>query len=187
MKNNVKYDNKGVIGRVIAVSSLKVDIFLENQGVGVRDLLVLTKDGENVFLEVAEINGSIASAICCGPTNGLKRGMEVSRIEGGIRAVYDEGVLGHMFNTYGQTIDDTEPEGLYTRNIYEKSLAMNEIIIDGEILWTGIKVLDFFAPMRKGFKMGLLGGAGVGKTVLIKELIHNGYQGLKSNSVFTGR
>ena len=63
---------------------------------------------------------------------------------------------------------------------------MSEIVIDGDILWTGIKVLDFFAPMRKGFKMGLLGGAGVGKTVLIKELIHNVYQGLRSNSVFVG-
>ena len=63
---------------------------------------------------------------------------------------------------------------------------MDEIEIDGDILWTGIKVLDFFAPMRKGFKMGLLGGAGVGKTVLIKELIHNVYQGLGSSSVFVG-
>lgn len=53
------------------------------------------------------------------------------------------------------------------------------------MLWTGIKALDFFAPMQKGFKMGLLGGAGVGKTVVIKELIHNVYQGLGSNSVFT--
>ena len=73
-----------------------------------------------------------------------------------------------------------------TKIIYDKSLAMSEIVIDGDILWTGIKVLDFFAPMRKGFKMGLLGGAGVGKTVLIKELIHNVYQGLNSNSVFVG-
>jgi F-type H+-transporting ATPase subunit beta len=63
---------------------------------------------------------------------------------------------------------------------------MNEIDVSGEILWTGIKVLDFFAPMQKGYKMGLLGGAGVGKTVLIKELIHNVYTSSNSNSVFVG-
>lgn len=70
---------------------------------------------------------------------------------------------GHVFNPYGDTIDGTTLEAPRTRNIYDKSLSMSEIVIDGDILWTGIKVLDFFAPMRKGFKMGLLGGAGVGK------------------------
>lgn len=63
---------------------------------------------------------------------------------------------------------------------------MEEINVNGGNLWTGIKVLDFFAPMQKGFKMGLLGGAGVGKTVLIKELINNVYKALQSNSVFVG-
>ena len=104
----------------------------------------------------------------------------------GLQIAYDDQILGHVFNPYGQTIDGTTLDHPHTRNIYDKSLSMSEIIVDGDILWTGIKVLDFFAPMRKGFKMGLLGGAGVGKTVLIKELIHNVYQGLQSNSVFVG-
>ena len=127
-----------------------------------------------------------ASAICFGMTNGLKRGMDVFRGADGIRVAYDDSILGHIFNSYGETIDGSELGDVHTRNIYDRDLAMNEIEIDGDILWTGIKVLDFFAPMRKGFKMGLLGGAGVGKTVLIKELIHNVYQGLQSNSVFVG-
>ena len=63
------------------------------------------------------------------------------------------------------------------RNIYDRELSFGEIDTQGEMLWTGIKVLDFFAPMQKGYKMGLLGGAGVGKTVLIKELINNVYKG----------
>lgn len=175
-----------IVGRVIAVSSLKIDVFLEHSSICIRDLLYVDLPERRVTMEVAEINGSVASAICCGPTNGLKRGLEVHLMPHGIQAPFDEQVLGHLFNSYGETIDGTEVRQLQTRNIYDKSLAMNEIIIDGEILWTGIKVLDFFAPMRKGFKMGLLGGAGVGKTVLIKELIHNVYQGLQSNSVFTG-
>lgn len=175
-----------IVGRVIAVSSLRIDVFLERSNIGIRDFLYIDLPGRRVTMEVAEINGSVASAICCGPTNGLKRGLEVCLLPHGIQVPYDEQVLGHVFDSYGKTIDGTELTDIRTRNIYDKSLAMNEIIIDGEILWTGIKVLDFFAPMRKGFKMGLLGGAGVGKTVLIKELIHNVYQGLQSNSVFTG-
>lgn len=184
--NGVNSENGKYIGRIISVSSLKVEVFLEEACVGIRDLLYTEVNGNRIYMEIAEINGSIAAAICCGSTNGLKRGLQVGVIKGGIQVAYDERILGHVFNPYGQPIDNTDVSDLHTRNIYDRSLKMNEIIIDGDILWTGIKVLDFFAPMRKGFKMGLLGGAGVGKTVLIKELIHNVYQGLKSNSVFTG-
>ena len=70
--------------------------------------------------------------------------------------------------------------------MYREPLRLSDVEINGDILWTGIKVLDFFAPMQKGFKMGLLGGAGVGKTVVIKELINNVYKGFGSNSVFIG-
>ena len=185
MEMNVK-SNYRKIGRVISVTSLKVEVFLEDPGIGIRDLLCIYKDDEPVFLEVFEIDGSVAAAISCGPTNGLKRGMEVYLIEGGIQVPYNEEILGNIYSSFGKALTSDAHQTGATRNIYDKSLAMNEIIIDGEILWTGIKVLDFFAPMRKGFKMGLLGGAGVGKTVLIKELIHNVYHGLKSNSVFTG-
>ncbi len=173
-------------GRIISVSNLKVEIFLRNTDVGIRDLLYAEKDNARYMFEVQEVNGQIAAAICCGATRGLKRGMEVYVKEGGLRIAYDDQILGHVFNPYGDTIDETELGDVNTRNIYDKSLSMSQIVIDGDILWTGIKVLDFFAPMRKGFKMGLLGGAGVGKTVLIKELIHNVYQGLESNSVFVG-
>ena len=179
-------DGTGGIGRIISISSLRVDIFLRNTSVSRRDLVYTEKDGRRYLFEIAEINGSVASAICCGQTRGLKRGLEVFVQEDGLQVAYDDQILGHIFNSYGQTIDGTELDRPHTRNIYDKSLAMREIVIDGDILWTGIKVLDFFAPMRKGFKMGLLGGAGVGKTVLIKELIHNVYQGLQSNSVFVG-
>lgn len=188
MDGKAEKDGGGRLGKIISVSSLKVEIFMERCEVGIRDLVYAkSADGEPIWFEVAEINGSVASAICFGMANGLRRGMDVYRAENGIQVAYDDAILGHVFNSYGQTIDGTElPPKVSTRNIYERSLAMDEIVIDGDILWTGIKVLDFFAPIRKGFKMGLLGGAGVGKTVLIKELIHNVYQGLQSNSVFVG-
>ena len=184
--NSEEDNRRNIAGRIISVSSLKVEIFLKRTDVGIRDLLYAEKDGVCYMFEVQEISGHVAAAICCGQTRGLKRGMEVYLKEGGLQIAYDDQILGHVFNSYGDAIDGRALNKPHTRNIYDKSLSMSEIIIDGDILWTGIKVLDFFAPMRKGFKMGLLGGAGVGKTVLIKELIHNVYQGLKSNSVFVG-
>ena len=179
-------DTQKRLGKLIAISSLKVDIFLEDTNVGIRDLVYTVCNGKSYMFEIAEINGSVASAICFGMTNGLKKGLDVFLKEGGIQVAYDDQILGHVFNSYGELIDGTTLDQVPKRNIYDRNLGMEEIEIDGDILWTGIKVLDFFAPMRKGFKMGLLGGAGVGKTVLIKELIHNVYQGLKSNSVFVG-
>ena len=173
-------------GRIISVSSLKVEIFLQRSDVGIRDLLYTEKDGVRYMFEVQEINGSVAAAICCGQTHGLKRGLEVYLQKNGLQIAYDDQILGHVFNPYGQTIDGTTLKDPRTRNIYDKSLSMKEIIVDGDILWTGIKVLDFFAPMRKGFKMGLLGGAGVGKTVLIQELIYNIATAHNGYSVFTG-
>ena len=180
------------IGKIINVSSLKVSVFLKNPNVKIRDRLFVVSDSQyaqeegKTYFEVEEISGSVASAICFGMTNGLKRGMDVYASANGIEAPYDDRILGHMFSSYGIPIDNTDPGELTKRNIYEKRLDLSEIDINGDILWTGIKVLDFFAPMRKGFKMGLLGGAGVGKTVLIKELIHNVYAGLGSNSIFVG-
>lgn len=179
-------ENNDMVGRIVSVSSLKVEVFLKRTDICIRDLLYTEAGGVRYMFEVQEINGSVAAAICCGQTRGLQRGMPVYLQAGGLQIAYDDQALGHVFSSYGDTLDGTTLNAPHTRNIYDKSLAMSEIVIDGDILWTGIKVLDFFAPMRKGFKMGLLGGAGVGKTVLIKELIHNVYQGLNSNSVFVG-
>lgn len=175
----------GAVGRVVSVSSLKVEVFMEDASAGIRDCLYAEVNGKKYWFEVEEIDGSVAAAICFGSTKGLVRGLPVYRTAG-ISAPYDKRILGHIYNSYGQPIDDSDASELNRRNIYDKSLSMSQIEIDGDVLWTGIKVLDFFAPIRKGFKMGLLGGAGVGKTVFIKELIHNVYTGLQSNSVFVG-
>ncbi len=174
------------IGSLISVSNLKVDIYLDDNDLFIRDLVYVLLGDKKVYFEIAEIDGFLASAICFGLTNRLKRGMDVYLKQGGVQVAYNENILGHIFNSYGELIDNSQiPEGV-TRNIYDKSLSMTEIEIDGDILKTGIKALDFFAPIRKGFKMGFFGGAGVGKTVLIKELINNVYKALRSNSVFVG-
>lgn len=100
--------------------------------------------------------------------------------------MYSDQILGRVFDSFGRLIDGTVIENPQEKSVYRERLRMDEIEEEGDILWTGIKVLDFLAPMRKGYKMGLLGGAGVGKTVIIKELINNVYKGLGSNSVFVG-
>ena len=182
---NMQIDEK-VVGKIIGVSSIKVEILLASNDISVHDVVCTNVNGRLIQFEIAEIKGSTATAICFGMTKGLKRGLDLYKVPGGIKAPYDETILGHMFSSFGQSIDNTGIDVIRKQNIYDSNIKLNEVTINGDILWTGIKVLDFFAPMRKGFKMGLLGGAGVGKTVLIKELIHNVYTGLKSNSVFIG-
>lgn len=172
------------IGKIIAVSNLKVEILLESNDIRIKDI-VKEVDGNRRF-EIAELMGGKAFAIPFDHVKGIKRGTDVKLVEGGLQMQYSDEILGKVFNSYGKTIDGTTIDNVVTRNVYDRNLSIADIEVDGNILWTGIKVLDFFAPMRKGFKMGLLGGAGVGKTVIIKELINNVYKGLQSNSVFIG-
>ena len=174
------------VGKIIGIYGIKVSILLKDNTLSVGDTVYCELNDEKVFFEIQEIAGTTAESICFGMANGLKRGMNLYKEPGGIKAPYDDVILGHMFSPFGETIDNTTIDNYTQRNIYDRNLNMSEITINGDILWTGIKVLDFIAPMRKGFKMGLLGGAGVGKTVLIKELINNVYKGLNSNSVFIG-
>ena len=107
-------------------------------------------------------------------------------MSGGLSIEYSDKILGKVYNAYGDYLDGNKPKKENKKNVYEKKLSMKEINIDSGPLWTGIKIIDFYAPILKGYKMGLLGGAGVGKTVLIKELINNVYKKLQSNSVFVG-
>ena len=175
------------VGRVVAVSNLRVDVLLFDQAITCKDILVC-KNGDKEFkFEVAKVDGSYAIAIPFGDVKGLRRGVAVKRGEAdGLSVPYNEEIIGKIFSSYGEPIDGSVVTNPALRNVYDRNMSLQEIEIEGGIMWTGIKVLDFLAPMRKGFKMGLLGGAGVGKTVLIKELIHNVYTNLKSNSVFVG-
>jgi F-type H+-transporting ATPase subunit beta len=174
------------IGKIISVSNLRVDILLDSKGIDIKDIVWSEQDGRRDRYEVARIDGSLALAIPFGSVNGLKKGLDVYLQEGGLQIEYSDQILGKVFNSFGELIDGQTIAAPHTKNIYNNNLTLAEIEIDGDLLRTGIKALDFFAPMQKGFKMGLLGGAGVGKTVLIKELINNVYKGFGSNSVFIG-
>lgn len=174
------------VGKIISISELNVQILLSNKTIKNNDILFIDINGMRHRFEINEVHGNIAFAIPFDSVIGLKKGMELDYEEGGLQIQYSDEILGKVFNSYGELIDGNKVEKVERKNVYSRNLTFSEIDISGDIMWTGIKVLDFFAPMQKGFKMGLLGGAGVGKTVLIKELINNVYKGFSSNSVFVG-
>ena len=173
-------------GKIISVSDLLVEVLLSGVQVKKRDMMYAVKGEKPYRFEVEDIEGNIASLVPFSNVAGLSRGTEVYKAEEGLQMEYSDAILGRVFSPYGDPIDKKPIESQGKRTVYPDPLPLGTIDVNGSMLWTGIKALDFFAPMQKGFKMGLLGGAGVGKTVVIKELIHNVYQGLGSNSVFTG-
>lgn len=177
---------EGIIGRVIAISELNVRILVEEGKIHMKDILYTEIRNKRVSFEVAEEDGNVVSAIPLQSVIGLKKGMPVYKLSDNLSMQYNDELLGKVFDAYGELLDENEIKEQEKRSIYDRTISMEEINVNGGNLWTGIKVLDFFAPMQKGFKMGLLGGAGVGKTVLIKELINNVYKALQSNSVFVG-
>ena len=173
-------------GKIISVSDLLVAFLLSGVQVKKRDMMYAVKGEKTYRFEVEDIEGNIASLVPFSNVAGLSRGTEVYKAEEGLQMEYSDAILGRVFSPYGDPIDKKPIESQGKRTVYPDPLPLGTIDVNGSMLWTGIKALDFFAPMQKGFKMGFLGGAGVGKTVVIKELIHNVYQGLGSNSVFTG-
>lgn len=173
-------------GKIISVSDLLVEVLLSGVQVKKRDMMYAVKGEKTYRFEVEDIEGNIASLVPFSNVAGLSRGTEVYKAEEGLQMEYSDAILGRVFSPYGDPIDKKPIESQGKRTVYPDPLPLGTIDVNGSMLWTGIKALDFFAPMQKGFKMGLLGGAGVGKTVLIKELINNVYKGMKSNSVFIG-
>ena len=125
--------------------------------------------------------------IAMGPTDGLVRGMDAVATGGPISVPVGEATLGRMFNVLGEPIDEVEaPKDVEYMPIHRKAPAFEEQATSTEMLETGIKVVDLLCPYQKGGKTGLFGGAGVGKTVLIQELIHNIATEHGGYSVFTG-
>ncbi len=141
-----------------------------------------------LILEVEQhLSDTTVRAIAMGPTDGLKRGDAVKNTGKPISVPVGEDSLGRMFNVLGKTIDGGQPvKGKELRPIHQNAPAFKDQSTKTEILETGIKVIDLIAPITKGGKVGLFGGAGVGKTVLLTELIHNFATEHKGVSVFAG-
>ncbi|MEI5992920.1 F0F1 ATP synthase subunit beta [Candidatus Enterococcus mansonii] len=181
-------------GKIVEVIGPVVDVefSLDQSLPDINNALVVYKNGEEkqkVVLEVAlELGDGVIRSIAMESTDGLQRGMEVIDTGKPISVPVGKETLGRVFNVLGDTIDLEEPfpEDAERSGIHKKAPAFDELSTSNEILETGIKVIDLLAPYLKGGKVGLFGGAGVGKTVLIQELIHNIAQEHGGISVFTG-
>ena len=174
-----------VVGKIISIFDISIEVILSDSDVKIGDILSVAGQDDYSF-EVVTINNVSATCISLGTTRGLKKGSEVVKKSHGIEIEYSDNILGRVFDSYGHTIDDKEIASINKRDINNSTVSLKDVDVTADILWTGIKVIDFFAPLQKGFKMGLLGGAGVGKTVLIKELIHNVYSSINAHAVFVG-
>ena len=178
------------IGKITQVISAVLDIKFPQGGLPeINDAIeITTKDGGVLTVEVAQhLGDDTVRCIALGPTDGLVRGMDAVATGGPIRVPVGEQTLGRIFNVLGQPIDNKEaPKTEKKLPIHRKAPSFEEQSTETEILETGIKVVDLLCPYQKGGKIGLFGGAGVGKTVLIQELIRNIATEHGGYSVFTG-
>ena len=183
-------------GKVIQVLSSVVDVEFKNSLPAINNALTIKVDKENndriginLTLEVSlHLGNSIVRCIAMGSTDGLRRGMEVVDTGSPISVPVGEETLGRVFNVLGEVVDGKEeiPKTVKRMPIHKPAPELKDINAKVEIFETGIKVIDLLEPYIKGGKIGLFGGAGVGKTVLIQELIHNVATNHGGISVFSG-
>ena len=178
------------VGKITQIIGAVLDVkFMEGHLPEINDAIeIQRKDGGKLTVEVSQhLGDDTVRCIAMGPTDGLVRGMDAVATGGPISVPVGEATLGRMFNVLGEPIDEVEaPKEVEYMPIHRKAPAFEEQATSTEMLETGIKVVDLLCPYQKGGKTGLFGGAGVGKTVMIQELIHNIATEHGGYSVFTG-
>ncbi|HIF15097.1 MAG TPA: F0F1 ATP synthase subunit beta, partial [Bacteroidetes bacterium] len=181
--------NHGTVTRVIGQV---VDVSFDTENSNLPEILnaltIEKEDGEKLILECQQHLGEKSvRTIAMDSTEGLVRGLSVIDTEGPIKMPIGEQVKGRLFNVVGEAIDGIgKVDNKEGYSIHRAAPVFEELSTDSEILFTGIKVIDLIEPYAKGGKIGLFGGAGVGKTVLIQELINNIAKGYEGLSVFAG-
>lgn len=175
-------------GRIVHISGPVTDVKFQGELPKIKDALYCEKDGKKLVMEVAQqVGGDTVRCIMLGACEGLSRGTEVYATGDVINVPVGECTLGRMFNVLGDPIDGKPaPEASEHWPIHRSAPSFEDQSPVAEVLETGIKVIDLMEPYAKGGKIGLFGGAGVGKTVLIQELIHNVAMEHGGYSVFTG-
>ena len=183
-------DKEKCVGKITQIVGAVLDIkFSAGNLPEIHDAINIKRnDGGKLVVEVAQqLGDETVRCIAMGPTDGLVRGMEAVATGAPIMVPVGEKTLGRMFNVLGDPIDNVEaPQDVSYLPIHRLAPEFSEQSTDTQILETGIKVVDLLCPYQKGGKIGLFGGAGVGKTVLIQELIHNIATEHGGYSVFTG-
>ena len=180
--------SSNVVGRISQVIGAVVDVQFGEHLPAILNALECDNDGNRLILEVAQHLGeSTVRTIAMDSTDGLVRGMEVTDTGEAISVPVGPEMLGRIINVVGEPVDERGPvKATKTRGIHQPAPAYVDQSTESEILVTGIKVVDLLAPYSKGGKIGLFGGAGVGKTVLIMELINNIAKAHGGYSVFAG-
>jgi F-type H+-transporting ATPase subunit beta len=176
-------------GKIIQIVGVVVDVeFAAGDLPAIYDALHVERDGGRLTLEVEQhLSETTVRAVALSSTDGLRRGTEVTGTGAPISVPVGDATQGRMFNVVGEPIDGKdEPKGAQLAPIHREPPALVDQSGRVEILETGIKVIDLICPVTKGGKVGLFGGAGVGKTVLITELINNIAKFHSGNSVFAG-
>ena len=178
-------------GSIVQVSGPVVDVEFEDGELPfIKEALEVEFDNQKLVLEVAQhIGNNTVRCITLGPSEGLYRELKVNATGDGLKVPVGEQILGRVFNALGEPLDGGEPIDTPDAEhwcIHREPPTLAEQSPVAEVLETGIKVIDLLAPYAKGGKIGLFGGAGVGKTVLIQELIHNIATEHGGYSIFTG-
>lgn len=175
-------------GKIVQVMGPVVDVLFEGELPKLKDALEVTVDGKRLVMEVAQhIGAGTVRCIMLAASEGLHKDMEVVATGKAISVPVGKKCLSRLFNVVGETIDDLEDlSDTEHWEIHRRPPSFEEQSADVEILETGIKVIDLLTPYPKGGKIGLFGGAGVGKTVLIQELITNIANEHGGYSIFTG-
>ncbi|MGB7597364.1 MAG: F0F1 ATP synthase subunit beta [Gallionella sp.] len=174
-------------GRVVSVRGSVVDIRFDDYLPPIYSMLHTGKDNQVSIEVLAQLNAHLVRGVALTPTEGLARGMLVDDTGGPLQAPVGRAILSRMFDVFGNTIDrGAAPEGAEWRSVHRAPPSLARRSTKSEIFETGIKVIDVLAPLERGGKAGLFGGAGVGKTVLLTEMIHNMVGHHEGVSIFCG-
>jgi F-type H+-transporting ATPase subunit beta len=176
------------LGKVTQVTGAVVDVQFDGHLPQIQNALATDNHGRRLVLEVAQHLGeSTVRTIAMDSTDGLVRGQQVTDTGLAIAVPVGEGTLGRIMNVIGEPVDEAGPiHGVETRPIHAEAPSFTDQSTESQVLVTGIKVIDLLAPYARGGKVGLFGGAGVGKTVIIQELINNIAKKHGGFSVFAG-
>ena len=177
-------------GIITRVQGPIVDVRFEDEVPTIYEALIISFNNQELTLETEfELGEHEIRAIAMGSTEGLRRGTRVQRTHAPISVPIGSETLGRIFNVLGNTIDGgpkLDEKKIKRSSIHAQAPLLSEQKTKPEMLETGIKVIDLIAPFTKGGKIGIFGGAGVGKTVVVKELIRNIAMVHKGHSVFAG-
>lgn len=174
-------------GKIISIKGSVVDLYFENELPQIKTLLRVSQKKEVAIEVISQLDQFRVRAMALTPTQGLTRGMLVEHQDTPLQTPVGKNILSRMFDVFGNPIDGMDaPQDVLWRSVHQLPPPLSERSTNSEIFETGIKIIDVLLPLERGGKAGLFGGAGVGKTVLLTEMIHNMVRHHEGVSIFCG-